>query len=114
MNNLIKNPLEINEKTYRLIKRSYLKALKEGSETLDLTDEQGKPILVTKYAKYLLEYVEGHRRAKGQNIYEPNKNDHTCKNPNGCGYKWIGKADSVSCPRCKYRQDTAKKGEMLI
>jgi rubrerythrin len=108
MNNPM-NLLEINDKQYRMLKRSYLNAINEGRETLDIVDQNGQPAILTKFAKYWLEAIENNRQTKGLNIYDPAINDHTCKNPNGCNYKWIGKVNPVSCPRCKYRQDTLIK-----
>lgn len=104
--------LNVNEKTYRIIKRSYLKAVKWGKDTLDILDEQGKPAILTAYAKYMIEYIEGQRKAKGLPIYDPSINDHVCKNAK-CGYQWVGKKDPKCCPRCKSRQDDSVFGNCL-
>ena len=95
------NLTQINEKQYEMLKRAYNKATKEGQEQFEI---QGQPVL-TKFAKYLLEYLENQRRATGQRIYEPSKHDKICKNPN-CKYAWISRiGEPKLCPRCKHRLD---------
>lgn len=93
----MQNLLNINEKQYEMLKRAYSKATKEGQEQFEI---QGQPVL-TKFAKYLLEYLENQRRATGQRIYEPSKHDITCEK---CGYQWTSRVENVkACPSCKQR-----------
>jgi len=98
--------LEINDKTYFDLKRRYLEATKSNEEMFSF---DGKPVL-TKFAKYLLEFVENERKSRGERIYEPNKHDQTCINKN-CNYQWTtrGMNKAKVCPKCKYRQDIQTK-----
>lgn len=93
------NLINLNETQYETLKRAYDRAMKEGQEQFEI---QGQ-IVLTKFAKYLLEYLENQRQATGQRIYEPSKHDKICKNPN-CEYTWTSRIDKVKlCPRCKHR-----------
>jgi ribosomal protein L37AE/L43A len=95
------DPLLMNEKTYRTIKRSYLKALALKKDTLDILDENGKPAILTAYAKYLLQYTEDKRKAMRLPIYEPSKFDKQCPK---CRYQWVSRKENVvECPQCKTR-----------
>jgi predicted Zn-ribbon and HTH transcriptional regulator len=91
------NISNLNEKQYEELKRNYLDAIKNNRDKFFI---DGQPVL-TKFAKYLLEYLENQRRATGQRIYEPSKHDITCKK---CGYQWTSRVENVkACPSCKQR-----------
>lgn len=91
------NLTNLNEKQYEMLKRAYNRATKEGQEQFQI---QGQPVL-TKFAKYLLEYLENQRRTTGKRIYEPTKHDKTCPK---CSYIWVSRVENVkACPKCKTR-----------
>jgi predicted Zn-ribbon and HTH transcriptional regulator len=91
------NLTQLNEKQYEMLKRAYNKATKEGQEQFEI---QGQPVL-TKFAKYLLEYLENQRRATGQRIFNPEIHDITCPK---CGFEWTSRVESPkTCPSCKAR-----------
>ena len=96
------NLTNINEKQYEELKRNYLDAVNNNRDKFFI---DGQPVL-TKFAKYWLEFVENERKSRGERIYEPNKHDQTCINKN-CNYRWITRTPNKAkvCPRCKHRQD---------
>lgn len=90
------NLLNINEKQYENLKRSYLEAIKNKQEQFII---DGQTVL-TKFGGYWLDAIENDRKIRGERIYEPSKHDLTCK----CGYSWTSRVENVkACPSCKYR-----------
>ena len=63
----MKNLLNITDKQYRLLKKAYLKALKEGKTQFVLWEQD----ILTQFAKYWLEAVENRRKRAGLKIYNP-------------------------------------------
>lgn len=91
------NLTNMNDKQYEMLKRAYIEATKEKKEQFEL---QGQPVL-TKFAKYWLEFLENQRQRTGQRIYDPSKHDKTCK---ACSYSWVSRVENVkACPKCKMR-----------
>jgi rubrerythrin len=96
MNNI--NIANLNQKQYQELKRNYLDAERNNRDKFFI---DGQPVL-TKFAKYLLDFVENERKSRGERIYEPNKHDMVCKK---CGYSWVSRVENVkACPQCKSRR----------
>lgn len=99
------NLMELNDKQYQLLKREYIEAVKQKKEQFSI---QGQPVL-TKFAKYWIEGVEGLRKKRGLRIYNPKIDDKKCPI---CQYKWTKRIENPKvCPRCKNRLDIARKVE---
>ena len=62
----------MNDKEYRAVKRLYIKSLKEKKESFEYNDS----VLLVKFAKYMLQYIEEERSKRGLRIFRLNDKDN--------------------------------------